>query len=616
MCGIAGYIASGGPKVDKAVLKEMADAIAHRGPDGDHYWLDNESCIGFAHRRLSIIDLSNLGDQPMHYMDRYVLIFNGEIYNYIELKERLLSKGYKFNSESDTEVLLALYDDKKEKCLDELDGMFAFALYDIHEKKVFLARDRFGEKPFYYCFHNKVLYFASEMKSFWAAGVPKTTNGEMLYNYLASGFLENPFDKKQTFYSNIYRLPAAHFSTFTIDNLSVEPKRYWSIDLNIQNHSIDLNTAQQTFKELFFTSVNRRLRSDVPLGSSLSGGLDSSLVVSVMDQMDREKNIERKTFSAQFPHFRKDESRYQHLVIEHTHVEPHFVYPSEQSILANLDKVIYHQEEPFGSASINIQYEVFELAKKNGVTVLLDGQGADEVLAGYHYYYSTFFSSLKRNNKKLHTTEWKAYQELHLTNEINTILRNDWTQKMKELIPRSVKNTLKSTVFNGSAREIWRPEFLKAHGCSFKNLREFDDLRSHLYFDITYSGLEILLRYADRNSMAHSREVRLPFLYHKLVEFLFSLPDNYKIRNGWTKWIMRSSFQDLLPKEIAWRKDKIGYEAPQEKWMENKCMKEQVMEAVKKFDKEKILNAKKVEKLNREDVNWKIFVSAKTLYSL
>jgi asparagine synthase (glutamine-hydrolysing) len=284
MCGIAGIVNPGGG-VSTVLLKQVTDAVAHRGPDGEGFWVNSDGTVGFGHRRLAIIDLSDDGRQPLHCMDgRYTLTFNGEIYNYIEIRSDLEAKGYSFKSSSDTEVLLALYHDKQEECLGDLDGMFAFAIWDAKEEKLFCARDRFGEKPFYYAVHEGGLYFASEMKALWAAGVPRSIDHRLVFNYLEHGATFDPDDGSATFFCGIQKLPASHFFVVTPERPVPEPVRYWDLDYTRINSAINEDSAVEKVRELVVRSVERRLRSDVRVGSSLSGGLDSSVVVYVIDE--------------------------------------------------------------------------------------------------------------------------------------------------------------------------------------------------------------------------------------------------------------------------------------------------------------------------------------------
>ena len=341
MCGIVGKLS-----FDKSIqlrdLKIMTNALLHRGPDGEGHWINKTREIGFGHRRLAIIDLSEEAKQPMHFANsRYTLTFNGEIYNYIELKENLKKKGIKFKSNSDTEVLLALYDEKKEECLQDLDGMFAFAIWDEQEKTLFCARDRFGEKPFFFYKDSDKFVFGSEMKALWAYGIPRIPNREQVFNYLGYGLVTNPQKKSDTFFKDIYRLEPAHYLIIKKDG-KLTKKQYWDIDLN-KKLDISLEQATEKFYELLETSIQRRLRSDVPVGSSLSGGLDSSTIVTIIDKL-KGKNQIQKTFSARFANFEKDEGEYMQAVINACNVEPHFTWLEADELLSQIDKVFYHQK--------------------------------------------------------------------------------------------------------------------------------------------------------------------------------------------------------------------------------------------------------------------------------
>jgi asparagine synthase (glutamine-hydrolysing) len=620
MCGIAGVVSRKG-KLEQAQVKRMTDAIAHRGPDGEGAWINSSGNAALGHRRLAIIDLSESGRQPMFYADkRFSITYNGEIYNYLELRDDLEKLGFKFKSSSDTEVLLALFAEKGEKCLAELDGMFAFAIWDEQEQSLFAARDRFGEKPFYYAIYDNAFYFASEMKALWATGVPRTVSNLMLYNYLTAGNMYNPHDLSQTFYEGIFKLKAAHYFFISPQELKIEQARYWNLDYKTVKQNISDEEAAEEFRFLFNESVKRRLRSDVPVGSSLSGGLDSSLVVCTIDRLNAEKPVRQATFSARFPGFVKDEGKFMQAVIERTNAEPHFVYPDDAGLVENLEKLFHHQEEPFGSASIYAQFCVMQSAKENNVTVLLDGQGADELLAGYHPYFEDYFRELAARDKKTWRREQQAFYDTYGA-KINADGFN-----LKETVRRFLPAALKD-----KARAV-RHRLQKTNGSGFLDSgfqQEFSDfsfsfpprpvnLPESLYRSTTGGSLEELLRYADRNSMAHSREVRLPFLYHRLAEFLFSLPSNFKIRNGTTKYIMREAFKNILPAEIVNRTDKIGYEPPQKSWLANPRIVQMVDEAASLLTEAKILN-KDAQRFIREreekasifnSYNWKMLMAA------
>ncbi len=626
MCGIAGIISKDSSQISTQSIKKMTDIIAHRGPDGEGQWISPNGLVGLGHRRLSIIDLRPEADQPMHYLTRYSIVFNGEIYNYIELKEILIKQGYHFKTQSDTEVLMALYDRDKENCLQLLDGMFSFVLYDAQENTAFCARDRFGEKPFFYSYEKgKHFYFGSEMKCLWAGGIAKEVDNRFLFNYLSFGYIENPQNLSETFYRNCTRLEHSHYIKISLNTLEINIQKYYDIDWKHIDYSINLAQAKETFHELFYTSVKRRLRSDVAVGSSLSGGLDSSLVVCVIDELKKGTTQKQNTFSAVFPGYRKDERKFMDYVIGRTHVEPHFVTPNDEGLIKDIDKLSWHQEEPYGSASIYAQYCVMRSAKENKVTVLLDGQGADEILAGYHAYYTPYFNELKKSDKSVYLAQRDAYLKLHASNKINGITKKTIGDRVRDISPglvkpvKTFKNALqqiKSPVFNKDFYHQYKGEIFETPGNNFNTLNEA------LYSSTMKNGIQQLLRYADRNSMAHSTEVRLPFLFHEMIDFLFTLPATLKINEGWTKWIMRETF-DILPKEIGWRIDKIGYEPPQKSWMENKEVQMKILFHRQKLIDSKILNenllkvdVKAEDAISSENFNWKFFMAADLLQPL
>ncbi len=623
MCGIAGIIHIDKEKVQPSVIKQMTDSIAHRGPDGNEMWMDENNRVGLGHRRLSIIDLSHEADQPMHYMGRYTIVFNGEIYNYIELKEELIKEGYTFKTTSDTEVLMALYDKHKDKCLPLLDGMFAFAMYDAVERKLFCARDRFGEKPFFYHYEKgRSFSFASEMKALWATGVSKELNNRMLYNYLAEGYLDNPADASETFYSACKRLPHSHSLTVDVNKIEISLAQYYDIDTSGINQSITEQQAIEQFRELLHTSVKRRLRSDVPVGSSLSGGLDSSLIVCLIDDIIKGTGQVQKTFSAVFPGFTKDESKYIQQVVAATNAQPHYITPDGAALQNEMDTLLYHQEEPIGSASIYVQYCVMRLAKQNNVTVLLDGQGADEILAGYHFFYKRFFTELSSTNPSLYKRELAAYNNNAASNNINAHvyagIKAKAAAQFQPLIPVA-KKVMSS--FSQFKDPFFNKDFYNEYKqYSFSNVARENTLNETLYNATMKKGLQELLRYADRNSMAHSREVRVPFLSHELIDFLFTLPSTFKIHDGWTKWLLRKSFDSLLPAEICWRKDKIGYEPPQKNWMGNAFIKDKIAGLRNNLIKKKILHTSLSEKSIKshesnaaQNKSWKIWMAGNLL---
>lgn len=619
MCGISGIVSSDLSQVSDLRLSKMIDAIAHRGPDGSGYWINTNGNVGFGHRRLSIIDLSSKGDQPMHRQNRYSIVYNGEIYNYIELKQELLKQGDTFTSASDTEVILAMYARHKEKCVDHFDGMFSFAIWDQQEQTLFAARDRFGEKPFFYHWdENKgTLSFASEMKALWAIGLEKKPDDRMMLAFISSGFTQNPSRPGMTFFSGIKKIPQGNYLLYQFRQKKITISGYWKPNLQ-SNTNLNEPDSIEKFSELMKTSVSRRLRSDVPVGTSLSGGIDSSCIVAFIDGLKKEpgSHILQKSFSsfsAVFSGYEKDESKYIRLITNKFELPNFRVTPTVSEFISDLEKLSYFQEEPFPSSSTYAQFKVFELAKKNGVKVLLDGQGADEIMAGYTKYYHWYwqelfvkkgFNAMKEEKQHLDSIGWgfKNYLAAWFPKSASAAL--SWRAiKLQQSHP-------------GISSEYLRNNFDKTF--FYKPVvRELNDI---LYFNTFQTGLEELLRFADRNSMAHGREVRLPFLSHELVQFIFTLPSNYKIRNGFTKWILRQSMENLLPPQVVWRREKIGFEPPQKIWMQDKNLSEVIYTAKKQLVSNGILNnsvlEKKVEPRNAYDADsydWRYLSAAQVL---
>lgn len=535
MCGIVGIIGNG-VKINPVELMKMNDQIIHRGPDGSGIWHSDNLSIGFAHRRLAIIDLSTNANQPMHY-ENYVITFNGEIYNYLELRKVLQSEGYSFSTNSDTEVILVMFKKFGIECVKYLEGMFAFGLHDKASNKTYLVRDRFGEKPIYYAFKGESLYFASEIKSLFSIGISNRPRIEKFRNYIVNHNINDIQHVGLTYYEDVFECKAAHYLTIDIGSKIVE-KNYWQLEKRHKNVVSEANAIDE-FKELLLNSVKQRLIADVQIGSSLSGGIDSSTIVSIIhDLTDKKNSPSQKTFSARFNNFSKDEGVFIKKLLESKNgIIGHDVYPTLEGFKNDFGKLIYHQEEPFGSASVYNQFAVMRLAHQKNIKVLLDGQGADEILGGYIGYY---FHHLIR---MAILSPLKFVQEKRLYNQVHS-------EHIKFRLPRRL------------------PFWLLKKSITGKGIIYDRDVREIMRDETCYTNLPSMLRYADKNSMAHSVEVRLPFLDHKLVEFLYDLPSEYLFNSGWTKSLLRKSFQHNLPNEICWRVDKIGYEAPQSKWLE------------------------------------------------
>ncbi|CAN5715524.1 asparagine synthase (glutamine-hydrolyzing) [soil metagenome] len=628
MCGIAGIVSRNSLLVTKDRLIKMIDAVAHRGPDGAGYWISEDETVGLGHRRLAIIDLSINGIQPMHFNnnsgDLYSLVnvhltitYNGEIYNYIELKDILYKKGYRFTSTSDTEVILAAYDCWKENCLQYFDGMFSFAIWDKKEQTLFAARDRFGEKPFYYYEDNNQFVFGSEMKALWAAGIFKKPDEKMLLNFLTLGYVQNANDKEQTFFQEIYSLPPAHYLKISLENLKAVIHPYWSID---KENSIKISSenALEEFESLFKQSISRRLRSDVPVGTSLSGGLDSSSIVTVIYQL-QQKQKKLKTFSAVFPGFERDESAHIKAVVKKFQLQNFQATPNVDGFIKDFQSLCYHQEEPFTSSSIYAQFKVFELAKQHDIKVLLDGQGADETHAGYHKYIHWYLQQLVSRKKFL-----TAKREKDIFRKKNISFKWGTKNYLAAYFPAHASLQLEKNEYQRSVRQPdINPDFIVSlRGREWEGIHKpiITKLNDILFFNTHVMGLEELLRFADRNSMAHGREVRLPFLSHKLVEFIFSLPAHFKIQDGWTKWLLRTSMNKKLPDSIVWRTEKVGFETPQKEWLKNERMADFIHESKRKLVNNHILKSTVLDKkviprsaYDADNFDWRYLCAAQIL---
>ncbi len=582
MCGLAGILQPDPQQYSLADLQRMTHALAHRGPDGEHHWRSDDGTVLLGHRRLKMLDLSDHAKQPLSYLNRYTLIHNGEIYNYLELKESLSQKGYPFQTTGDTEVIAAAYDHWGTDCLSHFDGMFAFALWDSKERTLFAARDRFGEKPFYYALQNHTLLFASEIKAFWALGLPKQTNPQLAFHYLTLGYVDDPLQPDRTFFQEILKLPAAHYLKYSAIYRTATIQRYWDIDLTRDPSNLTETETLQHFQELLHTSVHRRLRSDVPIGCSLSGGLDSSALA---HQIHKQTNIPLHTFTAIFPQFDRNEEASARTLAQHIQAKAHFINLTETDWLTTGLECLQQQDEPVGSSSVFAQYAVYRAIAQEGIKGVIEGQGADETLAGYERYYPWYWQELYRKR------QWHSSREKTATQELNVDVPFHWKNKLAAFFPQAAarqrqreyqQQAKRNTELNESFRREQLQQFHHA-------MPEHPGLNGALYFNTCTHGLEELLRYADRNAMRFGVETRLPFLSHELVEFIFSLPPHFKIRQGWRKWILRQSMDKHLPHSICWNPNKIGYETPQAHWMQQPDFQEAIYESRKKLIREKIL---------------------------
>ncbi|MHB8792090.1 MAG: asparagine synthase (glutamine-hydrolyzing) [Thermoleophilia bacterium] len=547
LCGICGF---SGFK-DEDLLGRMLDSLVHRGPDDEGRFVDEEFSLG--HRRLSIIDLDT-GHQPIHNEDETLwIIYNGEVYNYRELREELEAMGHRFYTRTDTEVLLHAYEEYGEDCVKRFNGMFSLAIFDRSARRLFLARDHFGIKPLYYHHDGDGSFlFASEIKALleWP-GLKRAANDEIVYEYLLYGWHEH---RPETFFQGIKKLPAAHY--MVVDETGIRIERYWDISIQEESADSDFPHEAREFGDLLEDSVQRRLISDVPVGSCLSGGLDSSAIVCIMDRLLKKSVPESeaigdrlKTFSAVYPGEHLDEREYIDEVLRETDAEGNFIFPAHDEFFAELEKFVYHQEEPFVSTGPYAQWCVMrDVARK--VKVVIDGQGADELMAGYTPYFFVYFQQLKSEHRYLSMLrEMLAARDVALP-----FFKNYLSDRFKP--GRKVE-----------ARSLVAPGFYEGFQPDRRQRHAAKSLRGRLYEDVFVHSLPALLRYEDKNSMAFSVESRVPFLDPRLVEYIFTLPPEAIIGSGWNKRVMREALAGILPEKIRRRRWKVGFTTPEMAWL-------------------------------------------------
>ncbi|MBL0343205.1 MAG: asparagine synthase (glutamine-hydrolyzing) [Bacteroidetes bacterium] len=551
MCGIAGIINLSGETVNRVDIEKMTSLVQHRGPDGSGIYCENNIALG--HRRLSIIDLSEAGAQPMKYNSKYVIVFNGEIYNYIEIRTELQKKGYVFNTSSDTEVILAAYDFWKYDCVKQFNGMWSFCIYDRTLNTLFCSRDRFGVKPFYYSLDAATFVFGSEIRQLLGIGLPAFANRNVLANYLVLGLEEY---NEETFFQNIVRLPPAHNLICNLSDGSVQIEKYYTIQTNPAIAALSLEDSTDLFLNELIRSVNYRLRSDVKVGTCLSGGLDSSMIAALASLSYSENARKQFTaITASSIDKLNDETDYAKMVVEKSKLDWITTTPLQSDFLSSIDEVVRTQEEPFGSPSVFMQYFVMKKAHDAGCPVLLDGQGGDETLLGYQRYYPSYIMSLKGIQK------WTGLLQSAKNSGLSSLqlLKNYFYFTNSTVRIKRQEN--RSSFMNNEFVQRIDHNLVKSMADSYRNIKEMQLL------EITTTQLPHLLRYEDKNSMHFSIETRLPFLDYKMVELSISLNDNFKIKDGYSKYILRNASKDKLPDAIAWRKNKIGFEAPTSIWM-------------------------------------------------
>lgn len=548
--------------ISKEQIKQMNALISHRGPDDEGVY----SCQNFAfgHRRLSILDLSQDGHQPMGYLDKYVITYNGEVYNYLELREDLVKDGYVFQSNTDTEVILASYDKWGQSCVNKFNGMWAFAIYDKERGVIFCSRDRFGVKPFYYTQVDKQFIFGSEIKQLLLFHEQNVWNKNIIIDYLVTGIQEHT---NETFFSGIYKLEQSHNMIYDLKNHTYTVSKYYDIDFKKNN--IDINQSIDNYRQELQRAIDLRLRSDVKVGTCLSGGLDSSSIAAIASEKYQVNSSQRfAAIHAKSSEEATDESYYAQLAADKTDLDLNIIEPTQDDFIKNIDEVVYTQEEPFGRPSIFMQYFVMRKAKEIGCTVMLDGQGGDETLLGYEVYYPSIYIDVFRKHGL-----FRVLKEIKSSNKNNS--------KM------SFVQILKFTIgtFFSYLRKIYyrrRTSFLKSYNNKFvfldKISEAYKEINKLQKLEILSTNLPALLRYEDKNSMRHSIETRLPFIDYKTLENALSMDVSHKINAGWTKYALRQIVDNKLPEDLVWRKNKLGFNAPDNIWL--KGIEEQMQEEI------------------------------------
>ncbi len=558
MCGIGGFNWE-----DQDKIRKMMAVMAHRGPDGEGYYSDESVSLG--HRRLSIIDLSSAGAQPMKNSEGTIwIVYNGEVYNYLELKEELLALGHTFESKTDTEVIIHAYEEWGIDCLHKFNGMFAFCIYDRNKKVLFLARDRFGIKPLYYFERNNRFVFSSEIKGLLLfESISREADDRVIFDYL----MFNCYDHlSQTFFKGIQRILPGHYLTYDLKGHMLDNKKWYDIPVRVESN-MNFEKGRDRLLELFIDAIRLRLRSDVEVGSCLSGGLDSSSIVCALDKFLLKKNGSRrfKTFSVVFPGTNIDETGFIEKVRSCAEdVDYYSIHPAIDDLINDMETLIKHQEEPFGATSIFAQWEVMKLASQYKMKVLLDGQGGDELLAGYVFLYGYYFLELIYQFKFAHfVKEVILYKKFQLVND-------GLLFPFFLMVPSRVKILFWDIYFHHCLDKAFINRYLKNSDIPLL-MYQPGDLKKGLYYRMKY-GLPLLLREEDRNSMAFSIETRLPLLDYRIVEFMFSIPSHFKVRNGATKYILREAMQGILPEPVRMRRSKLGFSTPMDKWFREEKM--------------------------------------------
>jgi asparagine synthase (glutamine-hydrolysing) len=582
MCGILVNISEEEIREDHPAL----EIIRHRGPDdyGAASFDLGKFKLSFGHRRLSIIDLSERGKQPMSLQDgNYWITYNGEIYNYLEIKVLLEKDGFVFKSDSDTEVLLTAYCKWGRDCLEKFNGMFSFCIYDKSKNKIFAARDRLGIKPLYYCNSPSGFRLVSEIKQLTAFDdFKRDANKEKLYHFLNSGDFD--FDS-ETIWKNVLEVPPGHILEIKLDNWkpgdNIIPQKWYELPFG-ETLDISFDEAVEEFREKLLQSVKFRLRADVPLGFLLSGGLDSSTLVGLAHNVPRNKNAHLRTYSSCYDDKSIDERKFINAMVEFTGADACMHYPKPEDISENLDKVIWHNDIPILHGSPVPHWLIYKHIKDENDSriVILEGQGADEILCGYgDFYWAFFYEQLKSGSLGSLFHQFTTFQRRH-HEKWKIIIRKYLRLRNLEKIKYPANEMLNLDCLLGAAFSV-PPIAVR------REERSVTDLHKNRLTILRY-----ILHNVDRNSMSQSRETRVPFLDHNLVEFCLKLPSSYKINEGLTKRVLRESVKDTLPDVIYKRHDKQGYSSPVKKW---------AMEELKDFFAENMEQAKDLPFVNKKN---------------
>ncbi len=565
MCGIAGFlIFDRAASASQKTLKVMTDILIHRGPDGSGYWTKGPVALG--HRRLAIIDL-NTGQQPMFYNEgRLCITFNGEIYNYLEIRDELLGKGYSFLTNSDTEVILAAYAEWGTDCVNHFNGMWAFALWDESNQRLFCSRDRLGEKPFYYAVTNNTFIFASELKSIFVHGVPKIINEDMLDTYLCLTYIPAPY----SFYKNIYKLRPGH--SLIVENGAIRDQQYWNVEFVPEKDAIkDEKQIFTTFEALFNDAVRLRMRADVPFGAFLSGGLDSSCIVAAMSKVS---DLPVRTFTIGFQDKQFDERPLARLVADkfETDHRERIVVPEDLNGL--IEKLAHCYDEPFGDSSALSTYLVCRMARET-VTMVLTGDGGDEVLSGYTIHQGEKFTQKYQKGPLLLRNRLPSFFKLagkvlpgtlgtiaERTNKVLAASNLDFIDRLEQKQSGLDKDLRKRLLNLQNGNFVSAAAVIDDMLLPVKSLYNFGKLN---YWLTKNSLPDDILCKVDRVSMANSLETRLPFLDYRLVEFLASVSMEVKLKGYTRKHILRETLGKELPHKLM-KASKKGFSVPLQMW--------------------------------------------------